>query len=67
MVAVGVGGADAVDVLTGLQRANILGTRNFVHPDLSVYATEESHGCRTISDKIIPYHIDELEEFINNR
>ena len=26
-----------------------------------------SDGCRTISDKIIPYHIDELEEFINNR
>ena len=26
-----------------------------------------SDGCRTISDKIIPYHIDELEEFINNK
>ena len=26
-----------------------------------------SDGCRTISDKLIPYHIDELEEFINNR
>ena len=26
-----------------------------------------SEGCRIIGDKVIPYHIDELEEFINNK
>lgn len=43
------GGFLNVDVIPGLQRAKILGTRNFVHPDLSVYATEESHGTNVLS------------------
>lgn len=42
------GGFNNADVITGFNRANILGTRNFVDPNVDVY-DEGSHGMMVLS------------------
>ncbi|MBR1593274.1 MAG: S8 family serine peptidase [Alloprevotella sp.] len=42
------GGFNNADVITGFNRANILGTRNFVDPSVDVY-DEGSHGMMVLS------------------
>lgn len=42
------GGFNNADVITGFNRANILGTRNFVDPTIDVYS-ENSHGMMVLS------------------
>ena len=43
------GGFLNADLIPGLQQAKILGTRNFVHPDLSVYEVNQAHGTNVLS------------------
>ena len=43
------GGFLNADLIPGLQQAKILGTRNLVHPYLSVYEVNQAHGTNVLS------------------